>query len=86
MEPEARELGVGELLLEAAIGWAEAHGCRGIDAMALPGIRASKNLFERFGLKARRLVVHRPLGAWAETSPSVPPGPSPGSPAGSGDA
>jgi GNAT superfamily N-acetyltransferase len=74
VEPEARGLGLGEMLLEDAIAWAEARGCRGIDAMALPGMRESKNLFERFGLKARRIVVHRAFGPWADgAAPGGPP-------------
>jgi hypothetical protein len=31
--------------------------------VALPGMRESKNFFERFGLVARAITVHRRLGA-----------------------
>ncbi len=44
------------------IAWCEEHGCAGIDAVALPGNRATKNFFERYGLTARALLVHRRLG------------------------
>ncbi|MEX1218476.1 MAG: GNAT family N-acetyltransferase [Acidimicrobiales bacterium] len=59
--PEARKVGVGEALLEAAISWAESLDAEAIDAHALPGARDSKNLFERFGLTARLIVVRRDL-------------------------
>jgi GNAT superfamily N-acetyltransferase len=61
VEPEAREVGVGEALLDAAIGWAVDRGCSGIDSLALPGMRATKNFFEAAGLVARAIVVHRQL-------------------------
>lgn len=60
--PDARGVGVGELLLDAAIAWAEANGCVGIDSIALPGMRASKNFFESAGLVARAITTHRRLG------------------------
>jgi GNAT superfamily N-acetyltransferase len=58
---EAREVGVGEALLDAAIAWATERGCVGIDSVALPGMRSSKNFFEAAGLVARAIVVHRAL-------------------------
>jgi hypothetical protein len=36
-------------------------GCVGIDALALPGNRQTKNFFESFGFTARAIVVHRRL-------------------------
>lgn len=63
VEPGAREVGVGELVMDELIAWATARGCVGIDARALPGNRAAKNFFERFGLTARAIVVHRRLPA-----------------------
>ena len=59
--PEARSVGVGEILLESALAWAIAHEAIAIDAQTLPGARESKNLFERFGLTARLLTVRRDL-------------------------
>ena len=44
-----------------AIAWATERGCFGIESMALPGNRETKNFFERFGLVARAIVVHRAL-------------------------
>jgi GNAT superfamily N-acetyltransferase len=59
VDPEARAIGVGESILDLLIAWARAAGAIGIDALALPGDRATKNFFETFGLTARALVVHR---------------------------
>jgi GNAT superfamily N-acetyltransferase len=61
VEPDARGVGVGELLLDAVIAWAGERHCAGIDSLALPGNRETKNFFESFGLVARAIVVHRPL-------------------------
>jgi ribosomal protein S18 acetylase RimI-like enzyme len=61
VEPGARGVGVGEALMDALISWATEHGCFGIDAVALPGNRETKNFFERYGLTARALVVHKTL-------------------------
>ena len=61
VDPEARGVGIGEAIMDAVLAWAIDHGCIGIDAMALPGDRETKNFFESFGLKARALVVHRDL-------------------------
>ena len=61
VEPEAREVGVGEALLDSVIEWAGAQGAVGVDALALPGDRETKNFFEAAGLVARAIVVHRKL-------------------------
>lgn len=61
VEPEAREVGVGEALVEAVLGWCREERCVGIDGLALPGNRSTKNFFESFGFVARAIVVHRPL-------------------------
>ncbi len=61
VERAAREVSLGELLLDASIAWATERGCIGIDAVALPGMRASKNFFEAAGLVARLIVVHKSL-------------------------
>ena len=62
VDPGARSIGVGEALMDHLIAWCRAHGCFGVDSLALPGDRATKNFFESFGLVARAIVVHRPLG------------------------
>ena len=59
--PEARELGFGDGLLEAAIELARAQGAVAIEAEALPGDRETKNLYERAGVTARKLVVWRSI-------------------------
>ena len=61
VEPEARELGLGDGLLAAAVDHARAAGCRTIEGTALPGDRATKNLYERGGIVARKITVSRPL-------------------------
>lgn len=61
VDPQARELGLGEMLMDHMLDWCRAAGCFGVDSLALPGDRATKNFFESFGLVARAIVVHRPL-------------------------
>ena len=61
VEPEARGVGVGEALMDGIEAWCRVHECIGIDGLALPGNRDTKNFFERFGLVARAIIVHRPL-------------------------
>jgi GNAT superfamily N-acetyltransferase len=60
-DPGARELGIGEVMMEALVEWCRGQGCFGVDSLALPGDRHTKNFFESFGLVARAIVVHRPL-------------------------
>lgn len=57
----ARGVGVGEAMVDLLVAHARSVGAVGIDSLALPGDRATKNFFETFGLKARALVVHRSL-------------------------
>ena len=61
VEDGARGVGVGEALMEAVLTWARERGCVGVDSLALPGNRHTKNFFESFGLVARAIVVHRAL-------------------------
>jgi ribosomal protein S18 acetylase RimI-like enzyme len=61
VEPEAREVGVGEVLADALVAHCQAAGCVGVDAAALPGHRAAKNFFETHGFTARALTMHRHL-------------------------
>ncbi len=63
VEAGFRGVGLGDALMTELLAWATTHGCRGIDALALPGMRQSKNFFERFGLTARAILVHRDLQA-----------------------
>jgi GNAT superfamily N-acetyltransferase len=57
VEPEARELGFGDGLLESARHEAQRRGCGAIEGIALPGDRETKNLFERAGMTARKIIV-----------------------------
>jgi GNAT superfamily N-acetyltransferase len=61
VEPDAREVGLGQALMEHLLDWCRAAGCFGVDSLALPGDRQTKNFFESFGLVARAIIVHRPL-------------------------
>ena len=61
VEPDARGVGLGRLLLDSIVGWLTERGCVGIDGVALPGDRETKNFFEAAGFKARLLTMHRPL-------------------------
>lgn len=61
VEPEAREVGVGEVLVDALVEHCRTTGCIGVDASALPGHRAAKNFFEQHGFTARALAMHRRL-------------------------
>ncbi len=58
---DARQIGVGEEMTSAITSWAIQHRCIGIDAVALPGNRHTKNFFEMLGLTARAIVVHKSL-------------------------
>jgi GNAT superfamily N-acetyltransferase len=59
--PDARELGFGDALLEAATEAAKAAGAAVLEGTALPGDRETKNLYERAGVTARLITVSRSL-------------------------
>ncbi len=61
VEADARGIGVGEAMMNDLMQWCAAHDCIGMDAMALPGQRLTKNFFEELGFTARKLVMHRSL-------------------------
>lgn len=61
VEPEARSVGVGEQLARALVDRSRSAGCRGVDVIALPGHRATKNFFEEQGFTARAIVMHHEL-------------------------
>lgn len=61
VHPDAREVGFGDWLLEAAIATARERRCTVIEGTALPGDRETKNLYERAGIKARKITVSLPL-------------------------
>lgn len=59
--PECREVGAGDALMEWIIDDAAGAGLSAVRSSALPGDRATKNLFERHGLIARAIQVERRL-------------------------
>lgn len=61
VDPGARGVGVGEAMIEDLVEWCRRHQCQGVDALALPGNRETKNFFETFGFTARAIVVHHSL-------------------------
>jgi GNAT superfamily N-acetyltransferase len=61
VDPGAREVGLGAVIMDHLLDWCRAQGCFGVDSLALPGDRQTKNFFESFGLVARAIIVHRPL-------------------------
>jgi GNAT superfamily N-acetyltransferase len=61
VEPGARAVGVGEAMADDLVAFCATRGCTGIDALALPGHRTTKNFFEGSGFTARALVMHRSL-------------------------
>jgi ribosomal protein S18 acetylase RimI-like enzyme len=63
VEPGAREHGLGDTMVEEAVAAVRGAGLSGIEAVALPGDRETKNLYERAGLTARKLTVYKSLVA-----------------------
>jgi GNAT superfamily N-acetyltransferase len=57
----ARELGFGDEMIGLAIDATRAAGGTVIESFALPGDRDTKNLFERAGMTARKLIVAKRL-------------------------
>ena len=58
---EARELGFGDEMLAEAIAATVAAGGAVIESFALPGDRETKNLYERAGVTARKIIVSKRL-------------------------
>ncbi len=61
VEPDAREIGIGDALLSQLIDELRRREITYVNAQALPGDRATKNLFERHGLIAQTIIVGKPL-------------------------
>lgn len=61
VHPQARGLGLGSELLSAAIVEGRERGCARLEGTALPGDRETKNLYERAGIKARKIVMSTTL-------------------------
>jgi GNAT superfamily N-acetyltransferase len=62
VDEDARGVGVGTALMAAAVAWCEAAGCVEVDALALPGDRATKQRLEASGFTARLLTLSRRSG------------------------
>ncbi len=63
VEPEGRQVGVGEAMMRLTLRWARSQGCTSLDAPALPGSRSAKAFFEGHGFQARLLTMHLRLDA-----------------------
>jgi GNAT superfamily N-acetyltransferase len=61
VEEAAREVGIGEEIMDDLIAFCVGRHCIGIDGMALPGHRATKNFFEEHHFTARMLTMHHRL-------------------------
>ena len=61
VEPDARSVGVGEIMMESLSDWACMQSATHLTSRALPGDRALKNFFERYRITARLIEVVREL-------------------------
>lgn len=61
VDPQARQVGLGEEMLRLVLSWAAERGAGHLDAHALPGDRDSKNFLESSGFAARLIVMSRSL-------------------------
>ena len=68
VEEGARSVGVGEAMSNRILAFCAERECLGVDALALPGHRATKNFFEEQGFTARALTMHTRI----DPSPSGP--------------
>jgi ribosomal protein S18 acetylase RimI-like enzyme len=59
---DARGVGVGEAMIDAALGEFRERGFTRFDAYVLPGHRFAKNFFESAGFAARSIVMHHDDG------------------------
>jgi ribosomal protein S18 acetylase RimI-like enzyme len=58
VEPEAREVSVGEVMRDYLLEEMRSRGITKFDAHVLPGHRLVKNFFEAGGFSARSIVMH----------------------------
>ena len=61
VENGAREVSIGDTMIADVIAFCAERGCIGVDAIALPGHRATKNFFEAHAFTARALTMHHVL-------------------------
>ena len=57
-DPEARAVGVGELMVTELLQWGRDHGARNAEARVLPNFRDAKNFCEENGFTGRVLIMH----------------------------
>ena len=57
VHPDAREVGCGDGLVDEARNIAKERGGRRLEAIALPGDRETKNLYERAAITAKAITV-----------------------------
>ncbi len=58
VDPEAREVALGEEMRELVLGTLRERGITKFDAHVLPGHRLAKNFFEAGGFSARSIIMH----------------------------
>ncbi len=58
VDVHAREVSLGDEIINHIVHELRGAGCSGVDAFALPGERLTKNFFEAHGFKARLLTMH----------------------------
>jgi ribosomal protein S18 acetylase RimI-like enzyme len=58
VDPEAREVAVGEAMRDKAMEMLRGRGISKFDAHVLPGHRLAKNFFEAGGFAARSIIMH----------------------------
>lgn len=58
VDRQAREVSLGDEIINHIVRELRSAGCSGVDAYALPGERLTKNFFEAHGFKARLLTMH----------------------------
>ena len=61
VDPEAREVGIGEAMMDFLLEWARSASAATLTSRALPGDRELKNFFERYKVTARLIEVARRL-------------------------
>jgi GNAT superfamily N-acetyltransferase len=71
VEEEAREVGIGEAIMDDLVEFCTERECIGVDGLALPGHRATKNFFEEHHFTARMLTMHHRLTAEPEPAPEA---------------
>jgi GNAT superfamily N-acetyltransferase len=59
VEPEAREVSLGEVMRDYTLDLLRERGISRFDAHVLPGHRLAKNFFEAGGFAARSIIMHR---------------------------